>query len=129
MNEIFIQNKIYNLSENDFYLDTPAQMALKEKRRILILFIDNLDNNKHIHDVWIDISRKVTNVLLGVLNLDIESNIKASIENITSNTNNPFRNLLPNIFPSIVVYIDGYPQKIVNCDYNHMDILDYCINF
>ena len=92
MSEIFIQNKIYNLSENDFYLDTPAQLALKENRHILVLFIDNMGENKHVYDTWIDISRKVTNVLMGVVNLDIEKNIKSSIDNIMSNINNPFKN-------------------------------------
>lgn len=127
MDEIFIQNKIYNLTGDDFYLDTPSQLVLKEKRHILILFTDDTESSKYIYDIWIDISRKISNILLGVINLENENNIKVAIDSIKSNIYNPFRKILPNIYPSIVLYIDGYPQNIVTCEYDLINLLDYCL--
>lgn len=114
----FGMDSVVNLQAEDFDLTPPLYITLKEKRCVLVLFYNQLQESQDLMKIWADVSTESIGPIYTGCNVSENPKIGQAFASVSSQVSNPLHSVGLKGWPVIIAYRDGFPTSVYNGDYD-----------
>jgi hypothetical protein len=114
---------------NDFALETKDKICIFEERYSLVLFYDETLESKKILSAFKVAAESVNDVVFGVCNLELETEVFESLTELKNDSDHPFNWVTSRPSPFIIVYRKGYPVYFYDGPPDSQILINFVINF
>lgn len=125
MDSLFAQQRITFLSANDFDLNTPLRLTLKNKGCYLVLFHNNEPDSVRLAQIWTSLATKVVGPVFASCDLMMQPPVVQGFIEVSSDSNNPLRWMNLKKVPLIVSYRGGFPTAAYNGVISEAALMNY----
>jgi len=126
--DLFLEQKVRNLRDRDFFLESKTPMALRSEDCTLVLFYNDMNReDRDLSFIWQEAANRASVVAFAAVNLRLETGVANAINLTKQDPNNPLYDFTPRGLPAIVVYRNHYPQAFYNGPRSVENIIDYAL--
>jgi hypothetical protein len=123
---VFTPNPVINLEDNDFELDGPVKIMLKNKNCSIVLFYADNKESLNLADVWQSVGQQGVAGVFAGCNLRLNPKVAQAFNDLNSKNTSVHWAALKTI-PYILVYQNGFPVAFYNGERSVGPILDYSL--
>lgn len=123
---LFSQNSVKELSQDDFELDSDAQIKVRYNSCMIVLFYNNNTESKNLLQIWNAAGKQVVGPIFGKVDLDNNKSLARAFTNLNMKNTSLHWAALKTI-PFILAYQNGWPIGFYNGERTVQDIIDYSL--
>jgi len=124
--ELFAQNAVKQLTQEDFELDSDAQIKLKNNSCVLVLFYNDNVESKNLLEIWNSAGKQTVGPIFASLNLNQNRILAQAFTNLNMKNTSLHWAALKTI-PFILVYQNRWPIGFYNGERSVQDLIDYSL--
>lgn len=127
MSSYFPGQKILQLKENEFTMDSELKIGIKEKILTFALFVDDSTTSHKLQDVWASLSKSIAGAKFGVCELLTESNVAEAFSTLANDNNSEYKNFATDTPPFILCYRNGFPKEKYDGVTTEYELRHWCL--
>jgi hypothetical protein len=125
-NDLFAQNSVKQLTQDDFELESDAPIKLRYKSCMIVLFYNNNIESQNLLQIWNTAGKQVVGPIFASIDLNKNKLLAQAFTNLNMENSSLHWAALKTM-PFIIVYQNRWPVGFYNGERTVQDLIDYSL--